>query len=649
MKKILAGFLAVLLLVSLWGCTGKTAEEETAVPETTTEPTVPATVPQDGNPDDVTCKGTYTGEGSADAVVAAVGDTKLTNRDLSAWYWAQAALYRQNGGEDGPDFSKPLDTQVCTVDDSVGSWQQYFLRQALNAWHSAAAMELQSQKDGQPVDETYKPVVANHEKYMTGMPATSVLHGYNNPYQPNSLHRAYLEQIPELLAALAKEQGYADAAELAEAAFGTTEEALAEFIRLYNFGYFYFVQLGYDIALTEEEVQARFAENAQQYAARGITETSGYTVNIRHLLLTREEGEDEAAYQERVEKYLKQWDKKYKKSEAIFADMAHLDSQDTGVALNGGSYIGLRPGQLPEEMDSWCFDPARVPGDYTAITSDQGCHLIYFSGKTDDWYTCAEADAQYQARMELLSASRERFPAEIHYDAIVLPEARAQVSMADVLYPDIAHQRFPEVPLYLQQDYPGTRYGGYELRTHGCGITTMSMLASYLADDELTPPEMCARYGRYSYENGTDGMIFINEPPVMGFYLREKTYEPRIAKQALQEGHIVISVQHKGYWTTGGHYLLLERITEDDMVQVRDSNIFNYSRVPTHINDLHPWKNITSAGSGYWIYEYKITSIPACSRCGEPEKTNSLPDSEYICERCTPALLRRNAWLEPSV
>ena len=50
------------------------------------------------------------------------------------------------------------------------------------------------------------------------------------------------------------------------------------------------------------------------------------------------------------------------------------------------------------------------------------------------------------------------------------------------------------------------------------------MLASYMADDELTPPEMCARYGNYSHKNGTDGMIFNYEPAVMGFYLRKKTY-----------------------------------------------------------------------------------------------------------------------------
>ena len=150
----------------------------------------------------------------------------------------------------------------------------------------------------------------------------------------------------------------------------------------------------------------------------------------------------------------------------------------------------------------------------------------------------------------------------------------------------------------------------------------------------------------YSHKNGTDGMIFNNESAVLGFYLREKTYDTRVARAALEDGHVVVSVQHPGYWTRGGHYIACESINADGMVQVRDSNIFNYSRVPAHKEDLHKWGNITAAGSGYWIFEYKITAIPACSRCGNPEGvTASLLKTDYTCEKCEPALLRRNTYL----
>ena len=132
----------------------------------------------------------------------------------------------------------------------------------------------------------------------------------------------------------------------------------------------------------------------------------------------------------------------------------------------------------------------------------------------------------------------------------------------------------------------------------------------------------------------------------MGFSLREKTYDVRAAKQALQEGHVVVSIQHPGYWTRGGHYIVCESIDDEGMVQVRDSNIYNYFNIRAHAQDAHSWGNIVRAGSGYWVFEHKVTRIPACSRCGVPEGlTQSLLKSDYICEKCIDALLRRNSYL----
>ena len=235
---------------------------------------------------------------------------------------------------------------------------------------------------------------------------------------------------------------------------------------------------------------------------------------------------------------------------------------------------------------------------------------------------------------------------EVTYRAIVLQNAEGTVSLGDMLYPDISHERFPEIPLYLQQDYPSTMFGGFKITTNGCGITSFAMLASYLTDDELTPPEMCDRYGRYSHSNGTDGMIFNIESAVMGFYMKEKTYDPKLAREALEQGYIVISVQHPGYWTRAGHYIVCEKVTEDGLIQVRDSNIYNYGKIHAHKTDAHKWGNITANGSGFWIFDKKITRIPACSRCGAPEGlTESLMYTSYTCQRCETALLRRNTYL----
>ena len=638
-------------------------EREAAEVTETTEATVPATIPADGNPDDATCKGSYTDRGSPDTVVAASGTWNLTNEQLSVWYWAEVAQYQQENHEIAPNFERPLDMQACEIDSSVNTWQQYFLKQALSAWHTAQSLDQYSVQTPLPLEQAYQPNQENHEKYMTGMPATKVLYGYNTQYTPNSLHQAYLDGIPQMLEALARERGYADAAEMAEKAFGASLDALSHVAASGNRSYMYFTTLSYYIEPTEEELDAFYQENASAY-------TSGETsVDFLQILLVPGEAvyknnaveetvvvasdgtvtcseEAWAACEADAQDLLAYWRKKTKATEATFADTANKNSKDAGTALDGGKYLGIRKGQMTKVVDQWCFDPARQPGDTEILLSEYGVHILYFSGSRTVGQEAARKDYYRQQQNALIAKAKESFPIEITYSAISLTEAEGTVAFGQILYPEIAHERFPEVPLYLQQDYPDTKYGAFPIRTNGCGITSLAMVASYLADDELTPPEMCARYGRYSHANGTDGMIFNHESSVMGFYLREKTYDARVALQALEEGHLVVSVQHPGYWTRGGHYIVCESINEEGLVQVRDSNIYNYVRVQSHAQDVHKWGNITAAGSGYWIFDHKITRIPACSRCGDPNGlTQSLLNQEYTCEKCAPALLRRETYL----
>ena len=114
-RYLAAALCAVMLLEGLTGCGKKPpVKAEAAAPSTaqTTQPTVPATVPPDGNPGDVTCKGSYTADSvDASAVAATLGNEQLTNGQLQVYYWMEVASYRQAAKEIAPDFDKPLDTQ----------------------------------------------------------------------------------------------------------------------------------------------------------------------------------------------------------------------------------------------------------------------------------------------------------------------------------------------------------------------------------------------------------------------------------------------------------------------------------------------------------------------------------------------------------
>lgn len=665
MKRKMAAVLLALLLLS--GCDKSAGSydrpdqadqaETTALP--TTEETIPETVPADGNPKDVTCKGTYTGSEKQDAVIAVSGDAELTNRQLSVWYWGEVAQYRQENHDIAPDFDRPLDAQTCQIDSSVGSWQQYFLREALASWHNTQALVQHSADVPLTLEEAFQPNLVNTEKYMTGMPATSVLYGYASHYSPNSMHQAYLDAVPQMLTELAQEKGYENTDAMARVAFGSTEDALQSVTYSYNRAYMYFTHLSHYIEPSQEELDAFYTANAEDFSGEGIA------VDFRQILLIPEDDPEkeltvtvaengavscpEEAWetcQEKARETLDHWRKKNRGTEATFGETARKMSKDTGMYETGGLYRGIRKGQLLDVLDAWCFDPARQPGDTEILRSDYGIHILYFSGSREVAREEAE-EACYRVQQELiLEDAQKMYPMEVIYSEIFLPEAEGSVSAGEILYPDIAHERFPEIPLYLQQDYPKTMYGGFKITTNGCGITSFAMLASYLTDDELTPPEMCDLYGRYSHSNGTDGMIFNIESAVLGFYLKEKTYDPRVAKAALDEGHVVISIQHPGYWTRGGHYIVCERVNEEGLVQVRDSNIYNYGKLKAHLTDGHKWGNITANGSGFWIFEYKVTDVDGCSRCGDPDGlSRSILHTDYICQKCDTALLRRNTYL----
>lgn len=652
-----------LIMVLLCGC--ENVETLSLQTEATLEAAAEPTVPADGDPDTVTCKGSYTGT-AAGEIVATCGSAVLTNEQLQVWYWAEIAQYRQEHHRIAPDFDAPLDMQVCEIDHSVNSWQQYFLRNALSAWHGAQALIQHSEEVPLTFEEAYQPDPKKTEKYMTGMPASEVLYGYASHYRPNSMHQAYLDEIPQMLENLSREKGFADTQTMASKAFGASREALEAFASSWNRAYMYFTHLSHSLEPTAEELDGFYEEFGADNSEDGIC------VDFRQILLIpgnavfpKKKAAPEppdvtvasdgtvtcaeelwAACEADAQKLLKQWKKKTSGTEATFGEYARKYSQDPGMTVNGGRYQSIRKGQMTKIIDDWCFDPARQIGDTAIVSSDYGVHILYFSGSRPTARKEAEQEYFRQQQNALLAEIKDAYPLEVTYSAISVQEAQGEVSKGELLYPDIAHERFPEVPLYLQQDYPKTWYGGYEIRTNGCGITSFAMVASYLTDNEWTPPEMCALYGRYSHRNGTDGLLFNNEPSVIGFYLREKTYDVRAAKKALQEGHIVVSIQHPGYWTRGGHYIVCESINDEGLVQVRDSNIYNYVNIRAHKQDIHTWGSITKAGSGYWIFEHKVTRIPACSRCGDPEGvTVSLLGADYICEKCTPALLRRDTYL----
>ena len=69
---------------------------------------------------------------------------------------------------------------------------------------------------------------------------------------------------------------------------------------------------------------------------------------------------------------------RWQDGDATEATMIEIMDQ-YGANQGGGQLYIIDPGMFVEEIDSWCFDPARQPGDYAIIENPYGYSICYIS------------------------------------------------------------------------------------------------------------------------------------------------------------------------------------------------------------------------------------------------------------------------------
>lgn len=417
---IVAGVVVLALLIAmvLSGIDGdlfKGAEEtlpsEEATVSVETQPVVTVVegeIPPNGNPDDVTCKGSYSVsneelEASVDTVVATLGDAELTLGELQIYYWESIYAFDSEWGsyaaELGLNVAGNMDRQLCAVGDVSMTWQQYFLDYALNTWHTHQAVALAAEEAGYELEEVYKAE-------LDGM-------------------RAQLEESAKLY-------GMANADELITSFYGPGcgMDAYQHYLETYYRGFGYLENLGQNLSFTAEEVEAFYTENEELYAQNGLTKDAGKTVDVRHILLMPENGtagedgypvyseEDWAACEAEVQKIYDEW-QAGDKSEQSFADFAVKYSQD-GNAAQGGIYENVPQGAMVETFNDWCFDESRQFGDHGLVKTQYGYHIMFFVDSNEIWFATAEADLISQTVNAKLPEAKETYPITIDYSAIKL-------------------------------------------------------------------------------------------------------------------------------------------------------------------------------------------------------------------------------------
>ena len=410
---------AVIVALVMGGGTGA-KPAETTVPVATTDPAAPTetlgtgtvaepTIPADGNPDDVTCKGSYTVSdeemiAAASTVVATMGDVELTNSELQVYYWMQVIdflnAYGSYASMMGLDYTQPMDSQLSM--DGTTSWQQYFLQAALESWFNYQAMSQEAIDNNFVMDQEYAD---------------------------------YLAELPAALEESAAELGYENAEIMIQADMGAgaTLDAYMSYLNAYYMGYMYYGATMEQMAVTAEEVEAYFDAHAEEYLANNLEKNDECYVDVRHILIcpeggtTAEDGtttysdEEWAAAQTKADELLNQW-LSGDASEESFAALAQTYSEDPGSASTGGLYEDVYVGQMVPNFENWCFDASRQPGDYGIVQTTYGYHIMYFVGSDLVWFLTAETDMMTEKGNEFLSQVLDNHPVEIDFSAIALGE-----------------------------------------------------------------------------------------------------------------------------------------------------------------------------------------------------------------------------------
>ena len=385
-------------------------------PVETTPPSVQATtpaptIPADGNPEDATCKGSYTAAddavvAAADTVVATVGEETLTVSQLQIYYWMQVQNFLGNYGSYaayfGLDVTQPLDSQVCGISDKGLTWQQYFLESALADWHNYQSLAQEAKANGFTLDQEYSDMI---------------------------------EQLPESLATDAGVQGFESAESYLQfnVGGGATIEDYQNYMRIYYEGFMYFQSKYEAMVPSDEEMKAYFLEHQEEYAAQGVSAEDIY-VNVRHILVLPEGATVETIYTEtfseeawavgeqNAQDILDRW-LAGEQTEDSFAALADETSQDPGSNTNGGLYEDVTVGMMVEEFEAWCFDENRQVGDYGIVKTALGYHIMYFSGSRPVWQEYARSDLMSERGMELIDETTGKHPMTVDYEKIIIADA----------------------------------------------------------------------------------------------------------------------------------------------------------------------------------------------------------------------------------
>lgn len=172
--------------------------------------------------------------------------------------------------------------------------------------------------------------------------------------------------------------------------------------------------------------------------------------------------------------------------------------------------------------------------------------------------------------------------------------------------PVVEKKTIDTVPLYFQTDYPYVPFSNGTIATSGCSITCLAMIASYMNDQEYTPPQMAYHFGSH----GTSNIERLEYGIAQMHFSYERTENVQEVLKALRSGKVAIALMNsQSIFTNTQHFIVLAGMNEAGKFVVNDPIEDHYNSPEPYIrnayeNGMEDYQ-IMRGFSGAWIFDKK--------------------------------------------
>lgn len=175
------------------------------------------------------------------------------------------------------------------------------------------------------------------------------------------------------------------------------------------------------------------------------------------------------------------------------------------------------------------------------------------------------------------------------------------------------HKEYIAGYIYFNQGDGAWNQNGYCIAKAGCGPTSMAVVITSLTGKWVTPLDTAIwgyQHGFYSREGSAHEMI-----PAMaaayGLRCQGVGTDYQAIKKALKAGKPVVCLMGPGYFTRGGHFMVLVAIDNNDCVTVADVGSRTRSAYKYRLADIIAQSKGASAGGPFWVMSYDKGSSAA--------------------------------------